>query len=426
LDTTLFNRTATRGRRLASARLPLTILCVSLLFEYLRIHDIVPILGKLKIQTAFQALLVLIVIRQIREAKIRFAPQSRLLLSFLAVAFITFPLATNWYYAYDFAYSLALTSTGYFGIVYIIRREQDLRTFFAWLIGIHIYLALRYRGGGAGGYFLGDENDFSLALNIALPLAVYLFRQAPTTRRRIGWGVGIGAMVIAIVFSSSRGGFVGLVAIGLYWAITSRKKGEALGTVVLAGILVLAIAPPEYWTRIQTITSTEEGSAQERRYYWAAARREFMTSPIWGVGGGNFGVLLPDYADEFPEDKRPNQWGRATHSLYFQILAEFGLLGVSLIGGILVLSYRDLRHIRTLARKGRCSRSIEQLAECLQLSWVGFLVSGAFISVLSYPHLYYLTALTIVAYRFALEQSISPTPQPSKPAQSAIARRSTA
>jgi O-antigen ligase len=403
----------------------LNFLCIYLLFDYLRIHDMIPILGKLRFPLVFAVVLLLIVAREIRGTKVRVPRQSRLLLGFLALAFFTVPLATNWFYAYQFAYLIAVTLVGHFAIVFILRSEQDLRTFLAWLVGIHIFLAARYQGGQAGGYFLADENDFSLALNIAWPLAIYLFRQASTTRSRVCWGVGIGAMLTAIVFSSSRGGFVGLVAIALYWVLTSRKKGEAIGALALATILVMAVAPPEYWTRIQTITDANDESAVGRKQFWAAARREFMSSPIWGVGGGNFGVLLPDYADDFPEDKRPNTWGRATHSLYYQLLAEFGLLGVFLIGSVLVLSFRDLRRIRRLGRKDRCSRSIEQLAESLRLSWVGFLTSGAFISVLGYPHLYYLTALTIVAHRLALEQSLSPTPPPLKAAPRPIGRRST-
>ena len=351
MSTTLFK--IPRGARLpAASRLPLTVLCLDLLFEYLRIHDMIPIIGKLKIQTAFLALFALVVARQMGKVKDRLAPQSRLLLGFLALAFVTFPLATNWFYAYQFAYGIAVTLVGYFAIVCILRREQDLKTFFAWLIGIHIYLAIigirGYSGrgfsdqgytstGGVGGYFLGDENDFSLALNIALPLAIYLFRQARTTWSRVCWGTGIGAMLITVVFTFSRGGFVGLVAIGAYWAVTSRKKREAIGALALAAILVIAVAPQEYWARIETITAAEDptGTKETRENYWAAARRMFVASPIWGVGGRNFGVLLPEYSDGlFPPDKLPNQWGRATHSLYYQLLAEFGLLGVFLIGAV--------------------------------------------------------------------------------------------
>jgi len=148
----------------------------------------------------------------------------------------------------------------------------------------------------------------------------------------------------------------------------------------------------------------------------------FAVSPIWGVGGGNFGVLLPDYAYEIPPWALPNQWGRATHSLYYQLLAEFGLLGVFLIGAVILLNVRDLRQIRALGREGRCSGSLEQLAECLQLSWVGLLVSGAFISVLAYPHLYYLTAVTLVVHRLAVQESMSAKREPSPAKRSAIGR----
>ena len=232
-------------------------------------------------------------------------------------------------------------------------------------------------------------------------------------------------MLITIVFTFSRGGFLGLAAMALYWALTSRKKSEAIGALALAAILVIAVAPPEYWARIETIKATDEGTAELRQYYWAAARRMFVASPIWGVGGDNFGVLFPDYAYEFPAELRMNQWGRATHSLYYQLLAEFGLLGFFLIGAVLVLNFRDLRQIRALGRKGRCSGSIEQLAECLRLSWVGLLVSGAFVSVLSYPHLYYLTALTLVVHRLAVEESMSPKREPSAARRSVIGRWST-
>ena len=428
MSTTPFKRTATWGRTSATSRLPLTFLCVSLVFEYLRIHDIIPILGQLKVQTAFLALFILVVARQIHGAKMGLAPQSRLFLGFLGLAFATFPLATNWFYAYQFAYALAVTLVGHCAIVYILRSEQDLRTFFAWLIGIHVYLAARYggRGWAGGGSFLGDENDFSLALNIALPLTIYLFRQAPTTRSRLCWGVGIGAILIAIVSSFSRGGFVGLAAIALYWAWSSRKKSQAIGALALAAILVMAVASPEYWARIGTIFGEDPtGTSDQRENYWAAARRMFVASPIWGVGGGNFGVLLPDYAYEIPPELLPNQWGRATHSLYYQLLAEFGLVGVFLISAVLVLNVRDLRQIRALGRKGRCSGSIEQLGNCLQLSWVGFLISGTFISVLSYPHLYYLTALTVVVHRLALQESTSPQPEPSAAKRRTIPRWST-
>ena len=403
----------------AVSRIAVAVLCLHLVFEYLRIHQIFPILDELKIQTAFFALLILVVIAHLGKGKVRLARQSRLLLGFLGLMVFTFPLATNWFYAYQFAYGVALILVGYFAITHILQNERDLKIFLVWLVGIHIYLAIKgilgyaereftesgYKSTGVvGGSFLGDENDVALALIVVLPFALYLFRQARRVTSRIFWGVGTVAILLTIVFTFSRGGFVGLAAMFLYWVVTSRNRGRVIGALALAAMVVIAAAPPQYWARIETITEPDEGTARLRQYYWAAHRRMFLDYPVWGVGGNNSGVLMPEYALEFAPEKRPNQWRRASHSLYFQVLAEFGSLGSLLIGTVLVFNFRDLRQISALGRNARRSASIAQLAECLRLSWVGFLVSAAFLSVLGYPHLYYLTALTVVARRLALEE----------------------
>jgi len=412
-----------------NTRVPLGFLCVHLLFEYLRIHHVVPILAMIKIQTVFFVIFVVVVIRQVSQSKGRAAPQTRLLLAFLGLAFAQVPLATNWFFAWRFGYDLGLTLIGYAAIAYIPHDERDMKTFLAWLVTIHVYLAtIGIRGysgneftesgytstGSIGGSFLGDENDAALALLIALPLAIYVFRQARAAWSRLCWGVGALLLLITVVFTFSRGAFVGLVVMALWWILTSKKRGQAIGALVLAGLLMFAVAPPEYWARMETITQTDEGTAQLRQNYWAAARRMFASSPIWGVGGDNGQVLMPEYALEFPEEYRMNQWGRAFHSFYYQILAEFGSLGVLLIGSIVVLNFRDLRQIRALARKGRVPGSVGQLANCLRFSWIGFFVCAAFISVLSYPHLYYLTALTVSLRRIAREQEGLPSPAPER------------
>jgi len=421
------------------SRVPLGFLCAFLLFEYLRVQDLIPLLGKTRIQTVFFALFVIVVFQQVSRSKEPTAPQFRLFLGFVALAFAQVPLvATNWFYALQFGYSLALILVGCAAIAYIPRNEQDLKTFLGWLIAIHVCLAvLGIRGysgnqfndsgytstGYIGGGFLGDENDAALAMLVALPLALYLFRQATTAGARLGWGMGGLLILMTVVFTFSRGGFLGLLAIALWGILTTKKRVQVIGALALAALLLFAVAPDEYWARMRTITDTEEGTAKIRQNYWAAARRMFADSPIWGVGGDNGGVLMPEYSFDFPEEYRPNQWGRAFHSLYFQLLAEFGSLGVLLIGSVVILNFRDLERVRALARDGKIPESMGHLATCLRFSWIGFFVPAAFISVLSYPHLYYLTALTIGLRRMARAHEAQARPVPAaQPARVAPSR----
>ncbi|MFQ6674476.1 MAG: O-antigen ligase family protein [Fidelibacterota bacterium] len=396
------------------------LLLVHLIFEYLRLHQIWPILGMLKVQTTMLAALLLIVLAETAKGGVRLARQSWYLLGFLALAVFTILPATNQYYAFRFAYGLTLVLIGYFAITHILQNERDLKRFLSLLVGIHIYLAIKgifgyahsdfdptgYTSTGqVGGSFLGDENDIALAMILTLPLTIYLLRQARSLPARLFWGAGSVVILLTILFTFSRGGFVGLATMMLYWLITSQKKGKAFAVMTLAAALAIAVAPSEYWTRIETIKDTSSGTAMKRRNNWAAARRMFYDSPIWGVGGHNFGVLLPDYAIEYSEEKKPTRWGRASHSMYFDLLAEFGLLGLLLIGLVVLSNFRDLKDVISLNRMGRAPPSMGDLAHCLRLSWVGFLVPAAFLSVLGYPHLYYLTALTVVVHQLAFSES---------------------
>jgi hypothetical protein len=138
------------------SRVPLGFLCAFLLFEYLRIQDLIPILGKTKIQTVFFALFVIVVFQQVSRSKEPTAPQFRLFLGFVALAFAQVPLvATNWFYAWQFGYGLVLVLVGCAAIAYIPRNEQDLKTFLGWLVAIHVCLAVLGIRGYSGNQF-GD------------------------------------------------------------------------------------------------------------------------------------------------------------------------------------------------------------------------------------------------------------------------------
>jgi len=394
-------------------------LLLFIIFEYLRLHEILPILGTLRVQTVTFATLILIVFVETAKRGIDLSQQSWLLLGFLGLTFFTIVPAVNQFFAYQFSFGLTLILIGYFAITHVLRNQRDLKGFLSLLVAIHMYHAVNgvrgYSGqfdrygfvstGEPGGSFLGDENDLALAMVVILPFGLYLLRQSRSLPARIFWGVGSVMMLLSVVFTFSRGGFVGLGGMFLYWVVTSRNRAKAIGTLVVAAALMIAVAPAGYWARIETIQHTDSGTAQVRWNSWAAARQMFYDSPIWGVGGNNFGVLLPDYAMEYPEERRPTQWGRVAHSLYFELLAEFGLLGVLMIGSVILLNFRDIKKVMFLSQQGRCSASLLELAESLRLSLVGFLVPAAFLSVLTYPHLYYLTGLTVVVCRLAFIES---------------------
>ena len=143
--------------RQAAPRAAVAILCLYLLFEYLRLHEIVPILGKLKVQTATSAILLLIVLAEAAKGRVRLTRQSWLLLGFLALTVFTILPATNQFYAYRFTYGLTLTLIAYFAITYILRNHRDLKRFLSLLVGIHMFLAVKGLLG-----FARNKYDYSI------------------------------------------------------------------------------------------------------------------------------------------------------------------------------------------------------------------------------------------------------------------------
>jgi len=200
---------------------------------------------------------------------------------------------------------------------------------------------------------------------------------------------------LCVMLTFSRGGFVGLVAVGLYCWFRSPRKVASMVSLALLVAAMFYFAPEKYWTRIQTIqgeaSGTTMGTGQGRIYTWKAGWRMFLDYPVFGVGPGNFNWHLEDYE---PPGGLQGKYhgGRAAHSLYFTLLPELGTVGVILFALMLFSTFKDLRSIRHGVEKqfnrpseNERSTKIKYLTLALEGSVVAFLTSGAFISVLYYP-----------------------------------------
>jgi putative inorganic carbon (hco3(-)) transporter len=252
----------------------------------------------------------------------------------------------------------------------------------------------------ASGSFLGDGNDFALSVNVAMPFCLYLLFDARTKRDKVVWGGLLIFLILSIVATKSRGGTLGLVAVGAYFWSKSNKKimTGALALVALAAILV--VAPTSYFDRMNTISANpQDGSAQGRLTAWGAGTRMALDNPLFGVGLGHFPFK---FATTYRPPGLPSSIGAKTaHSIYFLILGEMGFPGLILLVTIIVSNLvQNSRLLSTL--KPRADRTREaQLVACLSASLIGFAVGGAFLSAIYYPHLYVIAGLLVAGRRIA-------------------------
>lgn len=170
----------------------------------------------------------------------------------------------------------------------------------------------------------GNPNVFAEYLVLLLPLAVALFLCARSRLVRLGWLTACSLGAVALVLTFSRGGWVGLAAGVLSFAVIRDRR---LLVLVLAGALVIAALPGGQnliARRLQSIIRPTDSSSVYRVMVWRETLG--MIEDFWpsGVGLGHRAYMLMYPRYMLDRTKRPFH----SHSTYLQVLAETGLPGL--------------------------------------------------------------------------------------------------
>jgi O-antigen ligase len=365
-----------------------------LLLEFGRPQELVPILAPLHLPGLVTILLVpaLALSRRIDFSD----KQTRLFLLLLALMALHVPLAANNYRALMGLKYMLITFLVYLGIVMSVDTLPKIRWFITLWLGVHLVLAIHgiaAQGRGVGG-FLGDENDFAMTLNMIVPFSFFLAQGEPQPAKKLLYTGLTGLFVLANIFTFSRGGFVGLLAVGLCCWLRSPKKLRSAVVIASLGLLVALYAREGYWERIQSgwEQGGDAGTGEDRLYMWKFGWKMFLDNPVIGVGQENFPVRFGDYEGEERLYGVTRIW-RAAHSLYFTLLPELGLVGGFIFVRMLYCIWKDLVAIRRST-----APTILPYAHAMEASLIGFLVSSIFISTLYYPN-FWVTMGFVVALR---------------------------
>jgi probable O-glycosylation ligase (exosortase A-associated) len=392
-----------------------------ILFEYLRPYDLVPALLYLRIPiliitvTAFAW-----VVRVSRTKTIYWNKLSWLYLLFVSLIGFTVVSAENYFYALMIFKEAILVFTIFVIASDVVNTQSRLRKLVWLLLLIHLFLAMKgtynyltgygvtggqRTSGIVGTSFLADENDFALTLNMMIPFAFFTVTYANKwLTRAISIPILI-ALTFGVVSSFSRGGWVGLVVAVVFCLLRSRRRMLMLVLVVVLAAVLLAVAPSEYWTEIQTISDTGETTASTRLNYWHAAFKMFLDHPIIGVGAGNGGAYMPDYVTGY---KNPaTQWGRAFHGTLPQILAELGIIGISLYIAMLYFVFTRLSAIRRKALESGERNETVRYADSIMGGILAYQASAIFLSTAYYPQFWTLITFAMIMIRCSESSSRS-------------------
>ncbi len=252
-----------------------------------------------------------------------------------------------------------------------------------------------YRVGVDAGGMFGNPNDLSLHLVIFIPIAVGLALGSKGLVSKGLYFAAAGLMMVGIMVTQSRGGFLGLIAVigVLTWKIGRRRRVQAMAMFAGFGIFILAFAPGGYLIRIMSIFIPGLDPVGSSDHRWDTLIQSIWVSlrNPWGIGMGNYIIV--------------GSQNLVSHNAYTQVSAEMGLLAFV---AYVTLVFRPVRSLGKIVRSDHVGVSdpwLYYVAIGLQASILGFAVASFFASVAYLWFVYYPAAFAICLWRlYAVDQ----------------------
>lgn len=319
-----------------------------------------------------------------------------------------------------------------FVFVVLIMDKKLHIDFFLWCVVLSIGFygsleALKFVASGGGhkiagfvGHVLGDRNELALSFVMTLPICLYLLNEYGKESKLIKLMLTglIMLLVIGVIGTQSRGGFLALLVLAGYLFHKSDRK-------VMLSILTLAIAGAastlvtEEWSqRMNTINNAEEDdSFMGRVVAWKLSFILAMKNPFFGGGFKSleqfpvWSWLSQDFFSFsffYTGDALPDPYvARAAHSIYFQVLGEHGFAGLVIYLSLIIASFRVAGKVSAAARKAGAPDWIPRLATTLQLIIFAFCVGGAALSFAYFELVFAIFGIILVLQKRILASALS-------------------
>lgn len=263
-------------------------------------------------------------------------------------------------------------------------------------------------GGGSTGFF-GNSADFGVAMCVVWPVGSYLILARVTKWKRAVLVLFSLAYLGAILICGSRGAVVGAAVVALIVLLRSPKKIPAI-------VMLLVLAPAIYFflpnatkERFQSAMSPEKDkTAHHRLVLWKAGLKMLADHPLFGVGPACYGVAyVRGYGGTYDPYQPDKVW--VPHSAYIELVSQWGFVGIVPMLLIWLQIFRTNADTRRRLKRLHGKDAFKTYEFCLALGldfgFIGYLVSGAFVAVLMYPHIWLLLGVSTALHANVLRES---------------------
>lgn len=251
---------------------------------------------------------------------------------------------------------------------------------------------------GPAGSYIAENNSLALALIMSVPIIWYLRLQAEKRWLRYGLTAMTGLTVIAAAGSYSRGALLaGAAMMGFLWLKSRNKVSTAVMILMILPLVWLAM--PEQWhARMSTIDDYQtDNSALGRINAWyfamEVAKAHLMGGGFMVFNPAMFRIYAPNPADF-----------HAAHSIFFQVLGEHGYIGLALFVAFVAAAWHTANKIINSTRNHLDLKWAGDFAAMAQVSMIGYIVGGAFLSLAYYDYFWYVVAALVIVQRIVVRK----------------------
>lgn len=409
LNNTLIHSSEVKG---SQYRVLLLGLLTYIVFEYIRFGAWIPSIEALHLQRLIAVATLAGFILFYRERVLHTKP----LIAFLAIIVLsTLANIDNLSRARALSFfttTLKITAV-YYLIANLLLTKDNFRKFIVVYLTVNFILVLLgvMAGGGQGalssglfvGGFASDSNDYALAINTILPFFWFLFVFEKRPFLKTVYGAAFLLSLIAVIYTFSRGGFMGLSAIMLFMLLSGRNRVRNISLLVATVLFASYFTPASYWDKMRTITEFEEqgtrSTSQMRLNLWKIGLVMTARNPVLGVGPLNSGFQIVKYGTDVIDDESELYYlsGRFTHNTFISVSSELGLPGLIFFLVIIVTSYKNaiVAGRQFKRNEGETEPWLLAMPYAIMASLIGYSVTSFFITSYHYPHLYLVSALSV-------------------------------
>ena len=241
--------------------------------------------------------------------------------------------------------------------------------------------------------FFQNSGELAIQMLVYWPIAFAFFR---TIKPHISRRLYLLAMlmpitgIMVILGASSRGAQLALIVQLVIMNYKSIFKVRVLISLLVVLSVFWIFLPDSQKQRFETMG--QDGTSRQRILYWENGVEMIQDHPVLGVGYFNF---APYYEKYYRNDVI---LGRAElpHNIFVQVGTDTGFLGLAVFFLILIKAWRLGHNLSS----DLCNDDKNLIGKCGNLSLIGFIVAGQFVTVTYYPylwiHLAFIVALTNV------------------------------